>query len=84
MYSQLSMVFTISGSLHTTPTVGEWMVKQHHYDVQEAIIKSTLEGEIHWSVTAHSVFWAECITILKSTGLSLYFMVHGVEPPISF
>ena len=78
------MVFTISGSLHTTLTVGEWVVKQHHYDIQEAIIKGTLGGEIHWSVTAHSVFWAECITILKSTGLSLYFMVHGVEPLFPF
>ena len=60
------------------------VVKWHHYNVWEAIVKSTLGGEIHWSVTAHSVFWAEHITILKSTGLSLYFMVHGVEPLFPF
>ena len=60
------------------------MVEQHHYDVREAIVKSTLGGEIHWSATAHSVFWAEHVTILKSTGLSLYFMVHGVEPLFPF
>ena len=60
--------------------VVEWC----HYDVQEAIIKSTLGGEIRWSVTAHSVFWAERITILKSTGLLLYFMVHGIEPLFPF
>ena len=35
-------------------------------------------------MTAHSVFWAEHITILKSTGLSPYFMVHGVEPLFPF
>ncbi|KIJ07502.1 hypothetical protein PAXINDRAFT_33858, partial [Paxillus involutus ATCC 200175] len=29
--------------------------------------------------SAHSVFWAEQVTIGKSTGLSPYFMVHGVE-----
>ena len=60
------------------------MVKQCHYDVREAMVKSTLGGEIHWSATAHSVFWAEHITILKSTGLSPYFMVHGIEPLFPF
>ena len=60
------------------------VVKQHHYDVWEAIVKSTLGGEIHWSATAHSVFWAERITILKSTGLSPYFMVHGIKPLFPF
>ena len=60
------------------------VVEQHHYDVWEAIVKSTLGGEIRWSVTAHSVFWAEHITILKSTGLLLYFMVHGIEPLFPF
>ena len=60
--------------------VVEWC----HYNVREAIVKSTLGGEIHWSATAHSVFWAECVTILKSTGLLPYFMVHGVEPLFPF
>ena len=60
------------------------VVEQFHYDVWEAIIKSTLGGEIHWSVTAHSVFWAEYVTILKLTGLLLYFMVHGIKPLFSF
>ena len=60
------------------------VVEQRHYNVREAIVKSTLGGEIRWSVTAHSVFWAECVTILKSTGLSPYFMVHGVEPLFPF
>ena len=60
------------------------VVERHHCDVQEAIVKSTLGGEIRWSVTAHSVFWAERITILKSTGLSPYFMVHGIKPLFPF
>ena len=42
------------------------VVEQHHYDVQEAIVKNTLGGEICWSATAHFAFWAERITILKS------------------
>ena len=60
------------------------VVKQHHYNVQEAIIKSTLGGGVCWSVTAHSVFWAECVMTPKPTGLLLYFMVHGVEPLFPF
>jgi transposase InsO family protein len=60
------------------------VVERRHYDVQEAIIKSTLGGEVRWPLTAHSVFWAECVTILKATGLSPYFMVHGVEPRFPF
>ena len=60
------------------------VVKWYHYNVQEAIVKSTLGGEICWSVTAHSVVWAEHVTILKSTGLSPYFMVHGVKPLFPF
>ena len=60
------------------------VVKQRHYNVQEAIVKSTMGGEICWSATAHSVFWAECITVLKSTGLLPYFMVHSVKPLFPF
>ena len=32
------------------------VVKRWHYDVQKAIVKSTLGGEVHWPSTAHSVF----------------------------
>ena len=60
------------------------VVEQHYYNVQEAIVKSTLGGEIRWSATAHSVFWAEHVTILKSTGLLPYFMIHGAEPLFPF
>jgi transposase InsO family protein len=60
------------------------VVERHHYDVWEAIVKSTLGGEVRWPLTTHSVFWAERVTILKATGLSPYFMVHGVEPLFPF
>ena len=50
-----------------------------HYNIWEAIIKSTLGGEVCWPSTTHFVFWAECVMILKTAGLSLYFMVHGIK-----
>ncbi|KAF8547105.1 hypothetical protein OG21DRAFT_1479555 [Imleria badia] len=41
-------------------------------------------GESRWYSIAHSVFWAEHVTILHLTGLSPYFMVYGVEPLFPF
>jgi hypothetical protein len=47
-------------------------------------MKSCDGEEAHWPHTAHSVFWAERVTIQRSTGLSPYFMVHGIEPLFPF
>ena len=60
------------------------VVEQRHLDVQEAIIKSTPGGEFCWHTATHSVFWAERVTMLRSTSLSPYFMVHSVEPLFPF
>ena len=60
------------------------VVERRHLDVQEAIIKSTPEGEFCWHTAAYLVFWAECMTMLQSTGLSPYFMVHNVKPLFPF
>jgi hypothetical protein len=60
------------------------IVERCHFDVQEAIMKSCDGEEAHWPRTAHSVFWAERVTIQRSTGLSPYFMVHGIEPLFPF
>ena len=60
------------------------VVERCYLDVQEAIIKSTPRGEFRWHTAAHSVFWAKHMTMLRSTGLSPYFMVHSVEPLFPF
>ncbi|KIO11985.1 hypothetical protein M404DRAFT_962443, partial [Pisolithus tinctorius Marx 270] len=60
------------------------IVECRHYDVREAIMKSCENDDRCWHTVVHSVFWAERVTILKSTGLSPYFMVHGVEPLFPF
>ena len=72
--------------IHISPynSQANGVVERRHLDVQEAIIKSTLRGEFCWHTTTHSVFWAERVTMLRSTGLSPYFMVHGVEPLFPF
>jgi transposase InsO family protein len=60
------------------------IVERRHYDVREAIMKSAEGDEAKWYKFVHSVFWAERVTILKSCGMSPYFMVHGVEPLFPF
>ena len=60
------------------------VVEWRHYNVRKAIVKSCKGVESHWPHTIHSVFWAEQITILRSTGVSPYFMAHGVEPLFPF
>jgi hypothetical protein len=55
------------------------IVERWHFDVREAIMKSCDGEEAHWPHTAHSVFWAKRVTIQRSTGLSPYFMAHGIE-----
>jgi hypothetical protein len=60
------------------------IIECRHFDVREAIMKSCDGEEAHWPHTAHSVFWAERVTIQRSTGLSPYFMAHGIEPLFPF
>ena len=53
-------------------------------DVREAIVKAT-DGDISkWPDVTPSVFWAERVTIQKSTGYSPYYIAHGVEPLFPF
>jgi len=60
------------------------IVERRHYDVREAIMKSSEGRETTWYKSAHSVFWSEWVTILKSCGFSPFFMAHGVEPLFPF
>ncbi|KAL5478642.1 hypothetical protein ACEPAI_1919 [Sanghuangporus weigelae] len=60
------------------------IVERRHYDVQEALIKAADGNDKRWSDHAYSVFWAERITVQKATGMSPYYMVHGVEPILPF
>ncbi|KIK81000.1 hypothetical protein PAXRUDRAFT_157101, partial [Paxillus rubicundulus Ve08.2h10] len=67
--------------IHISPynSQGNIIIEQRHYDACEVIIKSAEGDESRWYRSAHSVFWAEWVTIIKSTGLSPYFITHGIE-----
>jgi hypothetical protein len=59
-------------------------VERRHYDVREALMKATEGDESKWPLVAPSVFWAERVTIQKSTGYSPYYIAHGTEPLFPF
>jgi hypothetical protein len=72
--------------IHISPynSQANGIVERRHCDIHEAIIKTCEGDETRWNQVVHSVFWAECVTIQKVTGLSPYFMMHGVKPIFPF
>jgi hypothetical protein len=48
------------------------------------LVKAVEGEENRWAMAAPSVFWAERISIQKSTGYSPYYIAHGVEPLLPF
>ena len=59
-------------------------IERRHFDVREALIKATNGDISKWLDVAPSVFWAERVTIQKSTGYLPFYLVHGVEPLLPF
>lgn len=55
------------------------IIERKHYDVRESLIKSCDGNQSIWPKAAHAIFWAERITIQKSTGYSPYYIAHGVQ-----
>ncbi|KIM37969.1 hypothetical protein M413DRAFT_30616 [Hebeloma cylindrosporum] len=47
-------------------------------------MKTTEGDESKWPDVTPAVFWAERVTIQKSTGYSPYYLAHGVEPLLPF
>jgi transposase InsO family protein len=60
------------------------IVERKHFDVRESIMKSVQGQESKWPTVVHSVFWAERVTIKRASGMSPFYMAHGVEPILPF
>jgi hypothetical protein len=58
------------------------IVERSHFDVRQSLYKAVDGDEKRWSNAAHSVFWAERITVRKRMGCSPYFAVTGSHPLI--
>lgn len=59
-------------------------VKHRHYNIWEALIKAAEGEENCWTTVVPSVFWAERVSIQKSTGYSPYYIAHNIEPLLPF
>lgn len=59
-------------------------IERRHYDVREALVKAAEDDDRKWPDIASSVFWAERVTIQKSTGYSPFYLAHGTEPLLPF
>ena len=60
------------------------VVERGHFIIQEAIVKAC-KGEIHKQLDkVPEAFFTDWITTSKVTGLSLYYLLHGVYPVLPF
>jgi transposase InsO family protein len=60
------------------------VVERVHRTVWDALVK-VCQGKINqWLEVAPFVFWADRVTIHKSTGFSQFYMAHGIEPVLPF
>jgi hypothetical protein len=58
------------------------LVERSHFDVRQALFKAADGIESHWLQVAHSVFWAEQVTVRKRMGCSPYYAATGTHPLI--
>ena len=59
-------------------------IERRHFDIHEALVKTTSGEPAKWSYVFPAVLWAERVTIQKSTGYSPYWIAHGIEPLFPF
>ena len=69
-------------SPYNSPANG--LVERRHRDVRGSLLKTAEGNEKKWVEVAPAVFWAERVTISKTSGMSPYYMVHGIEPLFPF
>lgn len=60
------------------------LIERRHLDLRESLVKTSASENAPWPTVAPSVFWAERVTIQKSTGYSPFYLAHGVEPLLPF
>jgi Integrase zinc binding domain/RNase H-like domain found in reverse transcriptase len=58
------------------------LVERAHFDIRQSLFKAVDGDQSKWSEGAHSVFWAERVTVRKRMGCSPYFAVTGSHPLI--
>jgi len=60
------------------------LVEHKHFDIRESLMKACNNDHSKWVSMAPLVFWADRVTICRSTGYSPFFMAHGMEAVLPF
>jgi hypothetical protein len=60
------------------------IVEHQHRTIRESIVKACDGNISRWPIVAPHAFWADRATTRKSTGHTLFFMAHGIEPVLPF
>lgn len=60
------------------------VVKCSHCTIHNSLIKAYNRDIILWPTLVHYVFWADKVTIHRSTRHSLYYKAHDTEPLLPF
>lgn len=56
------------------------LVERPHWDVRQGLFKAADGDQSKWNRVAHSVFWADRITVRRRMGCSPYFAATGTHP----
>nr|GAT45999.1 DNA/RNA polymerase [Mycena chlorophos] len=56
------------------------LAERPHFDVRQALFKAADGDQSKWAGVAHSVFWAERVTVRRIMGCSPYFAATGTHP----
>ena len=60
------------------------VVEQRYFAIRKAIVKAC-QGKIQdWPSKLKAALFANNITIRRSTGYSAYYLLHGIDPLLSF
>ncbi len=60
------------------------VVERGHFIIREAIVKSCEKKVSQWPDKVQLAFFADRVTITRSTGFSPFYLLHGVDPVLPF
>ncbi len=60
------------------------IVERQHRSIRNLLVKACDGDASRWPMVAPYVFWVDHATTCKATGLSPFYMAHGVEPILPF
>jgi len=60
------------------------VVEQQHRTIRDSLVKACSRDISKWPAHAPHVFWADCVTMRRSTEFSPFYMAHSVEPILLF